>query len=117
MQMLPTCAPEVYNEFKNGNHPVARSTQLPFGQVWTDMALEQSINRDSKSAGGIFGVTQNASALERWFLTSHERAAITSATKKMCKLDDDNIVGSHKEAGVQRVKRDLHYHVKPFRPQ
>lgn len=105
MQMLPTCAPEVYNEFKNGNHPVARSSQ-PFGQVWTDMALEQSINRDSKSAGGIVGVTQNASALERWFLTSHERAAITSATKKMCKLDNDDIVGSHKEAGVQRVKRD-----------
>ncbi|KAK3740844.1 hypothetical protein QZH41_000596 [Actinostola sp. cb2023] len=105
MQMLPKWAPEVYNEFVNGNHPVERSNK-PFSQVWTDMALEQSINRDSKAGGGIIGLTQNASALERWFLTSHERAAITSATKQLCNLGDDEYVGTHKEAGLQRVKRD-----------
>ena len=78
-RMLSITAPEVYNKFKKGEHAIARSSQ-PFGQVWTDMALEKSINLDRKSSGGIVGITQNSSALERWFLTSHERAAITSAT-------------------------------------
>ena len=69
----------------NGNHPVSHSTQ-PFSQVWTDMALEQSVNLDSKKQGGIVGITQKSGALERWFLTSHQRAAMTTATKDMCGL-------------------------------
>ena len=105
MQLLPTHAPEVYEEFLNGNHPVSRSSQ-PFSQVWTDMALEQTINLDSKSRGGIVGLTQNASALDRWFITSHKRAELTAATKRLCNLEDSDKIGTHKEAGSQRVKRD-----------
>ena len=88
MQLLPTHAPEVYEEFLNGNHPVSRSSQ-PFSQVWTDMALEQTINLDSKTRGGIVGLTQNASALDRWFITSHKTAELTAATKRLCNLEDD----------------------------
>ena len=58
-----------------GNHSVIRSKQ-PFSQVWTDMALEQSINLDSKSKGGIVGISTREDAVERWFITSHERAAL-----------------------------------------
>ena len=76
MQLLPTHAPEVYEEFLNGNHPVSRSSQ-PFSQVWTDMALEQTINLDSKTRGGIVGLTQNASALDRWFITRHKGAELS----------------------------------------
>ena len=92
MQLLPTHAPEVYEEFLNGNHPV--------------MALEQTINLDSKTRGGIVGLTQNASALDRWFITSHNRAELTAATKRLCNLEDSDKIGTHKEAGSQRVKRD-----------
>ena len=105
MQLLPTHAPEVYEEFLNGNHPVSRSSQ-PFSQVWTDMALEQTINLDSKTRGGIVGLTQNASALDRWFIPSHKRAELTAATKRLCNLEDSDKIGTHKETGSQRVKRD-----------
>ena len=47
MRLLATNHPDVHHEFVNGNHAVSRSTN-PFAQVWTDMALEQSINADSK---------------------------------------------------------------------
>ena len=40
----------------------------PFATVWTDMALEQLINLDSKYKGGIVGISLNADALQRWFL-------------------------------------------------
>ena len=70
------------------------------------MALEQTINLNSKTRGGIIGITQKESALERWFLTSHERASITSATKGLCYLDDTDKVGTHKEAGSRRQQRD-----------
>ena len=49
----------VYNNFLRGNHIVSRSQS--FNQVWADMALEQSINLDTITKGGILviGITQS----------------------------------------------------------
>ena len=87
-----------------GNRTISRSGQ-PFLQVSTDMPLEQSINTDSKSSGGVIGISQIPSALERWFLTIHEQASITSDLKAMYGLQDGE-QASHKEAAARRVKRD-----------
>ena len=70
------------------------------------MALEQSLNCDSKKGGGIIGITQQPGALNKWFLTSPDRAAITTATKIMCGLEENAPVGLHKECGSNRIKRD-----------
>lgn len=78
MKRLEATRPIVRSEFRKGNRSVRRTGQ-PFTQVSTDMALEQSINRDTKTKGGIVGISQKPRALERWFLTCHERAAVTSA--------------------------------------
>ena len=104
MQKLELTHPEVYKEFAEGNHSISRSGQS-FSQVSTDMALEQSINADSKSSGGVIGISQSPSALERWFLTIHEQASITSALKAMFGLQDGE-QASHKEAAPRRVRQD-----------
>ena len=44
-------------------------------------------------------------ALNRWFLTAHERASIKSALKQMYGLQS-NEQGVHKEAAMKRVKQD-----------
>ena len=105
MNQLAKTHHDVHHEFMSGNHAISRSTK-PFVQVWTDMALEQSINLDSKTSGGIIGISKRPGALERWFLTCHERAAITAATKKMCDLHDSDRVGTHRERASKRVERD-----------
>jgi len=69
------------------------------------MALEQTVNADSKSKGGIIGISQNPSALDCWFLTSHERASDTTALKNMFTQECDH-VDIHKEASAKRVTRD-----------
>ena len=70
------------------------------------MALEQSINADSKSKGGVVGITHNKSALQRWFLTAHERASVTTALKEMYAIRDSDRMGTHKESQPKRVQRD-----------
>ena len=70
------------------------------------MGLEQSINLDSKKRGRIVGITQKSETLNKWFLTCHERAAITSTTTQMCAIQNDERVGTHKEAGKARLQRD-----------
>ena len=64
------------------------------------MALEQSINLDSKTTGGIIGISQRPGAVERWFLTCHKRAAITTPMKDMCDLEYSYRVGTHSQQVV-----------------
>lgn len=73
------------------------------------MALEQSINLDSKSKGGIVGISQREDAVEQWFLTSHEQVAFTHSLKEMCRLENYERVGTHKDAGAAQMKRDQDY--------
>ena len=82
MNSLAAAHSRVYEEFMSGGHAVSRSSH-PFVQVWTDISLGQSINADSKGKGGIVGISQTPTALNRWFLTGSERAPITSALKQI----------------------------------
>ena len=103
MNHLESKHPKVHQEFVAGNHSISPSGQT-FSQVSTDMALEQSINADSKSKGGIVGITKTPAALNRWFLTAHGRASIITALKEMYGLQDSDKV-PHKEAAPKRVQR------------
>mgnify|MGYP000055450759 FL=1 len=103
MRKLKSKHPQVYEEFSAGNFSISRSGH-PFSQVAADMALEQSINADSKSKGGIVGISQCPAALERWFLTAHVRASVTTSLKEMC--GEKDLATGHKEATPPRVKRD-----------
>ena len=98
--------PPVFMEFMDGNHSFSHKNH-PFSKVSTDMALEQSINRDSKSKGGVIGMSQNPQAVERWFLTSHERAGTTTALKEMCNINSDSgHCTGKKEGTVKRTRHD-----------
>ena len=63
MNLLSETHPAVHDEFIGGNHTISQSTQ-PFSIVWTDMALEQSKNLDSKTKGRIIGISQKPGVLE-----------------------------------------------------
>ena len=74
MLKLEKIAPTVYHEFQTGNF-VVKETTGTFNQVSTDMALEH-INRMCQTAGGLVGITQNKSALDRWMLTCCARSQL-----------------------------------------
>ena len=86
MRLLPQTAPAVNNEFVKGNHSVKQTSNSKFNQVWTDMGTEQTINHESKTKGRTIRFSQKEGAVDRWYLTAHERSAITSATKEMSEV-------------------------------
>ena len=63
-KQLQQMHPTVYHRFMEGDHVISHASQ-PFSSVWTDMALEQSINLDSKSKGGIVEISLNSDPLHR----------------------------------------------------
>jgi len=91
MLRLPTEHPELYQMFLQGCHIVSRSNhEDKFNCVSTDMALEQSMNRDSKTKGGIIGISNNDEAVEKWTLTSHLRADVKKQFKQLCGQNSKN---------------------------
>ena len=106
MKMLQEVAPTVHRDFtENRAHAVSTSSFVSsFNSVSPDMALEQTVNRDSKTKGGIVGVTGMEGTRDRWALTAHMMAAATASFKVMSGTSASS--SCHKELGSQRIERD-----------
>lgn len=61
---------EIKAAFDAGEFAICQKTGI-FNGVWSDMATEKTIIKDSKGNGGIVGLTRKKSALVRWTLTRH----------------------------------------------
>lgn len=58
MVRLPTSQPAVYNELRiGGSWTLQRSDCSPFSSIAGDQAIEQTVNRDTKTTGGLKGIT------------------------------------------------------------
>ena len=108
MHQLEEVHPDVFAEFLDGMHTINRSAQESryFSRVWSDMAIEQSINRDCRTLGGLTGLKTNVSAMERRFLTAHLKANVATATKAMLGIGVNHPEIPHKESTVSRIEKD-----------
>ena len=89
MLRLEKTAPEVLQQFLKGRFTVKR-TDVPNTSVAVDQALEQTINKASKSQGGIIGSTRRKESVAMWDLTFHEFLAVTNFFKDFVHLNNDN---------------------------
>jgi hypothetical protein len=71
MIRLKTTHPDFYEYLENDNFVVKRSSNKKFNCVASDMALEQTINKDCKSSSGVIGFTREEQTLTRWIVTRH----------------------------------------------
>ena len=109
MRSLPTLAPNIYREFKNGKFTV-RQTEGRFYGVWTDMALEKTYNRDAKTK--LFtGISQQPAGLEKYLKALPVLTAVSEQTKAMAHLDandtkhheDKDSQGAKEAEGVNKI--------------
>jgi len=70
LEMLESVPENISREFSEGQFTV-RQTTGNFKVVWSDMGVETSIIRDSKSDSGIIGLTRRGSAVLRWTCSRH----------------------------------------------
>lgn len=71
MEELKNQIPYMYNFLADGNFVVKKTNEKRFNCVASDMALDQSINRECKSRSGVIGFTQKPNTLLRWMVTRH----------------------------------------------
>ncbi|KAG1684653.1 hypothetical protein GQR58_009370 [Nymphon striatum] len=84
MQKLPETAPEVHEEFAAGKFTV-HQTAGDFNGVWTDLALEQTYNREGKTS--LFkGITQLESARKKYIKALPFMTSVSESVKQMAHM-------------------------------
>ena len=63
----------------DGQFAVQRSA---IAQVPVDHTIKQTMNRDSKTKGGIVGISGNGGAVQSWNLTAHDRVTYYKPAEK-----------------------------------
>ena len=105
MVRLERTHPEAYGAFQEGDFVVQRLQGSKFAQVAVDQTIEQTVNRDSKTSGGIVGFSTKPGATLRWVLTAHDRAALTNVCRQEAGMIDDTSP-AHKETKKARLQKD-----------
>ena len=104
MISLPITHPDVQKSITSRGHWTVQQSGAGFSSIACDQAIEQTLNRDSKTPGGLTGITLNHGAVYRWILSQNERAAIVRQCESMA--DTTHNVRSRKELGKCRIVAD-----------
>ena len=98
-QNLSEKHPMIYEEFINGNFSVQR-TKGKFNMLPPDQVIEQTINKEQKGPGGIIGFSTSPGTVQRWVLSSHVLANVSTDFKQKLGLDTPQVVP--KDLGKKR---------------
>ena len=104
MTALPETHRDAHDEFLKDEFCVQCSASA-FRQIPVDQPIEQTVNRDSKTKGGIICFSQKPGAVQKWIINAHQRAEISRNCLDMAGLGE-NTERLHKDCGKNRVKKD-----------
>ncbi|CAB4002634.1 Hypothetical predicted protein [Paramuricea clavata] len=104
---------------------VQRQQKYGFSSIACDQTIEQTCNRDSKTKGGIVGLTQNRGAINRWILAQADRSAITRKCQLMAgvaeeqrkRKDLDKTNWDKHEQAVKQIMETVTSMSNPFSPE
>ena len=79
MIQLPETHPEAQMMLENGEFGVQRTAEHGFAQLPIDQIIQQTLNRSTKTKGGIVGFSLKKTAVQRWLLTAHSGAFLLTS--------------------------------------
>jgi len=77
MLQLPTTHPTAYQQLVAGEFAVQRSRGNTYGRIPHDQTIEVTINKDTKTQGGIIGISMKPGAVFKWMVLRADRAQYT----------------------------------------
>ena len=76
MTNLPTDHPEVHRKFMEGHFSVQLAEESPFGRIPVDQTMEVTVNKDTKTTGGVTkSVSLKTGAVNRFYMTAEFRCS------------------------------------------
>ena len=69
MMSLPEEHPDVFQFMKAGGFSVQMGSSNPFERIPVDQTVEEMVNRDTQTAGGMKGFSLKPGAVQRYYMT------------------------------------------------
>lgn len=121
MYALKTNHPETWRELESGNISVTKS-DIPFVSIGADNGCEQ-VNLLMKVHNGLTGISNDANARQRFFLTAPELSCMAGSFKAQFGLKSDEVREHHdlapnvikrEHATISKIKAAIMSHGNPF---
>ncbi|XP_068719543.1 uncharacterized protein [Montipora capricornis] len=104
MTSLPKEHPQVHAFMEAGGFSVQMSPDNAFGRIPVDQTIEETINKDTQTAGGTRGFSLKPGALQRYYMTAEFRAMFLREMREMVGYAQDN--NGHADLQKSRIKKD-----------
>ena len=105
MTRLEMDHPESYDHLTNGGLSVQIGSSNPFGRIPVDQTIEETVNKDTQTAGGTKGFSLNACAVSRYYTTAEYRSACLRNLRQMVQVQTSGIVHADLEPSRMLLKR------------
>ena len=105
---LPSEHPNVYSNFMNGKFSVQLAGESPFGRIPVDQTTEVTVNKDTKSSGGITKYSLKTGAVTRFYMTAEYRCSFLAHLRHMVQVKrpsyhHDEMLSTRKRKDEQAV--------------
>ena len=87
MREFETTHPFAHEHLRSGEFANQQQNRYKFFATAADQLIEQTVNRDNKSAGGIVGITTRPNAVAKSILSQSQRLAMTQLCRKYADQD------------------------------
>lgn len=104
MTHLEETHPEAHEFLKSGGFSVQIGDQNPFGRVPVDQTCEETVNKDTQTAGGTKGFSLKAGAVSKYYIVSEFRSIFLKQLRDMLNLSKSN--SGHTDLQKTRIVRD-----------
>ena len=86
MCLLSMDYPDVYQHFMQGGISVQIGSSNPFGKIPCDQTIEETINKDTQTAGGTKGFSLKSGAVKKYYLNAEHRSLFLRQLREMVGL-------------------------------
>ena len=104
MTRLNETCPSLHAYFQNGGFSVQLGHVNPFSRIAVDQTTEETVNKDTQTAGGTRGFSLKPGTVSRYYLTAEHRAAALRQLREQIYLQGTSL--SHPDLHKTRIKRN-----------
>ena len=104
MSRLDIDHPEVYAHFMDGGFSVQLGPNNPFGKIPVDQTIEETVNKDTQTAGGTQGFSLNPGAVRRYYLNAEYHSMFLRQLRAMVGIVSSS--SNHPDLQRNRIEKD-----------
>ncbi len=103
MTQLPQTHPHVHKHMMNGGFSVQLGSENPFGKLPADQVIEETVNKDTQTAGGTKDFSLKPGAVTKYYVSAEHRSTCLKQIREMTRITSKF---SHADLQTPRIKRD-----------